>query len=427
MFGLFNERKNGARQPWINQESQPGKRWRRRLEFEQLTSRILPSVNPVSLVGSGQLLIHGGRGNDTVTVALDSADPSKLEVVSNGRTYTFDASAVATILFQGGKGNDAFTNNTSISCLAKGGAGNDTLVGGAVADRLFGGEGKDTLDGAEGDDVLLGGGGKDLLEGGEGDDAVIGGAGNDTCDGGLGNDYLQGSAGNDRLYGGLGDDFVMGSAGFDHGSGNGGNDICSAEVEDDDVTFEADLTGAGAAAGEAEFNATTAKFELEIQGATANTTFDVAIDGVVVGQITTNDEGEGELELSRVSFTVNDQSTIAVGDPNSNGLSGTFVSEEAAELELTATLTSSVDDVSGHAEFEHQEFELEIKRATANATFDVAIDGVIVGQITTNEEGEGELTLSGMALAINEGSTITVGDSASPLLQGTFVKSTQDD
>jgi Ca2+-binding RTX toxin-like protein len=53
---------------------------------------------------------------------------------------------------------------------AKGGAGNDTLQGNGVSNRLVGGAGKDTLIGGQGDDRLDGGTGMDSMNGGAGQD-----------------------------------------------------------------------------------------------------------------------------------------------------------------------------------------------------------------------------------------------------------------
>lgn len=47
-----------------------------------------------------------------------------------------------------------------------GGAGDDTLRGGAGDDVLIGGDGLDTMDGGYGDDILIGGQGADNLKGG---------------------------------------------------------------------------------------------------------------------------------------------------------------------------------------------------------------------------------------------------------------------
>jgi hypothetical protein len=78
------------------------------------------------------------------------------------------------------------------------------------------------------------------------------------------------------------------------------------------------------------------------------------------------------------------------------------------------------------------EFELEIEGATPNSVFDVTVDGVVVGQITTDEFGNGELNFSndpdGTAEVafldnfpeIGADSVVTVGNEAGVILQGTF-------
>lgn len=56
---------------------------------------------------------------------------------------------------------------------AETGAGNDTLRGNALANRLVGGAGNDIVDGAEGNDTLIGGPGNDTLIGGSGEDTAV--------------------------------------------------------------------------------------------------------------------------------------------------------------------------------------------------------------------------------------------------------------
>jgi serralysin len=99
--------------------------------------------------------------------------------------------------------------------ILRGGPGNDVLLGGPGNDYLFGGGGHDELRGGAGDDVLLGGPGKDRLFGGGGHDELRGGAGNDHLVGGPGNDRLFGGPGNDRLIGGPGADLLVGGDGAD--------------------------------------------------------------------------------------------------------------------------------------------------------------------------------------------------------------------
>jgi len=96
------------------------------------------------------------------------------------------------------------------------GAGNDTLVGGEIFDRL---------DGNAGDDLITGGQGDDALWGGDGKDTITGDVGNDSIDGGNGGDLLTGLDGDDVLIGGGGADLVLGLDGDDTATGDDGNDI----------------------------------------------------------------------------------------------------------------------------------------------------------------------------------------------------------
>src|SRR5262249_20285582 len=152
---------------------------------------------PVTLSASGQLLIHGTAGDDTVSISVTPHAKGKLQVVYDGQQYTFGARGVKKIVFDGGAGNDSFTNNTAIRSVADGGTGKGTLVGGSGNDTLIGGAGDDMLLGRGGNDLLEGGTGKDVLRGARGADTLSGGLGDDTLDGGQGNDDLSGDGGSD--------------------------------------------------------------------------------------------------------------------------------------------------------------------------------------------------------------------------------------
>lgn len=71
------------------------------------------------------------------------------------------------IEFFGGSGADSFTNDTDFFCIAKGGAGKDTLKGGTKGDDLRGDAGNDTLEGRGGADTLFGQSGNDHLHAGD--------------------------------------------------------------------------------------------------------------------------------------------------------------------------------------------------------------------------------------------------------------------
>lgn len=134
---------------------------------------------------------------------------------------------------KGGSGDDAMIGNVADNALT-GGLGNDTLRGLSGEDKLKGGKGDDFLIGHKADDLIYGGHGHDKINGNSGDDKLLGGAGNDTIKGSGGNDTLKGGSGRDilegqqgadNLNGGSGDDTLIGGKGADTyffapGSGN---------------------------------------------------------------------------------------------------------------------------------------------------------------------------------------------------------------
>jgi serralysin len=81
-------------------------------------------------------------------------------------------------------------DNRSLIENAKGGSGNDFILGNDAKNTLKGNNGKDTLKGEKGNDKLFGGNGKDKL---------FGGGGKDKLDSGKGNDKLKGNGGNDKF------------------------------------------------------------------------------------------------------------------------------------------------------------------------------------------------------------------------------------
>jgi serralysin len=168
---------------------------------------------------------------------------------------------------RGGSGNDTLIGNAVANVLT-GNAGDDWLSGGAGGDTLNGGAGfdiasyqsasagviaslgspggtggeaagdkfsgiealegsnfADRFTGGNGDDTLWGMGGDDYLEGGNGLDMLWGGDGADTLIGANGNDTLMGEGGNDTLDGSNGNDVLNGGAGNDVLTGSLGDDI----------------------------------------------------------------------------------------------------------------------------------------------------------------------------------------------------------
>lgn len=436
------------------------------LGLEELQARNLLSVSPVSLVGHGQLMITGTKGDDILSVS-NASTGNKVVVDYNGQNFSFAAASVKKIAVQTGAGNDLFSNNTGIACQVNGGVGNDTLNGGSGNDILQGGVGKDSLFGGAGKDLLTGDDGNDLLDGGTDDDTLEGGAGNDqeiggvgddnlqgddgldSLSGGIGNDFLRGGAANDVLHGGLGNDTCDGGLGSDSVSGDEGEDDVTGENENTDAAFEANLAsvaGATGAIGKAEYNATSGEFQVEVHGAVASTSYDVFIDVagdgsnfVKVGTVATDGKGQGALELRNSTDVPAVQAGSMVQLKNAAGdvIQGTFSAQKDDEGDQTEEFQAplindqGVTGLVGIAQFNAQEknFEAHIRGAAANTTYNVTVDKAVIGQITTDSKGCGHLEISQATFTVAEKSTIQVSDLAGnpPILHGTFTSATSSD
>jgi len=160
---------------------------------------------------------------------------------------------------RGGDGNDRLIGNAADNEL-NGAAGNDVLLGGAGDDRLAGGPGKNLLRGEAGNDVytlardadlniatpdpgvdtvrvthsyVLGAQQENLtLIGGSRGDGVGNAAANLIIGNGAAN-VLRGENGSDELRGGGGDDQLYGGPGGDVLSGDGGRDVLRGEAGND--------------------------------------------------------------------------------------------------------------------------------------------------------------------------------------------------
>lgn len=180
--------------------------------LEACEPRLLLSVSAVFYAQRGVLSVLGDGGNNTVEFSRNAAGG----ILVNGgavRVVGGSPSVANTALIQafGLGGHDVITLNEANGALPRanlfGGAGNDTLTGGASSDQLFGQAGNDTLLGRGGVDLLFGGSDADTLTGGDGDDLVFG------------------ESGNDRLIWNPGDDTDLneGGGGIDTVEVNGGN------------------------------------------------------------------------------------------------------------------------------------------------------------------------------------------------------------
>jgi hypothetical protein len=178
-----------------------------------------------------------------------------------------------------------------------------------------------------------------------------------------------------------------------------------------EATFAASLTNSTGATGRASYNPTTQVLNVHVTGAAASSTLDVAIDGTTVGTLTTNSSGNGSATFTGVTITAG--STITVGD----------LTETFTQIRFTASLTGATG-VTGTSEYNsvRNKLHLSVTGAAADTTYNVTVNGVVVGQLTTNSSGAGRFKGAPSGVTIAAGSTISVSDTLGDpaILQGTF-------
>jgi Ca2+-binding RTX toxin-like protein len=159
---------------------------------------------------TGQIIIEGDEGEDDIHVKRrmvkgreDGVIVESLDDDGNVmQSYTLNAQEAKGAIILGGEGDDRIEVDESVHANLNlaGGAGDDTILGGAGNDNIHGGAGDDDIDGRAGNDTI---------RGGAGDDALWGGAGNDTIIGETGDDQLHGDEGRDTTYSDSNDSVVV--------------------------------------------------------------------------------------------------------------------------------------------------------------------------------------------------------------------------
>jgi serralysin len=250
-------------------------------------------IKDVQAIGTYYETIWDTKGKDTIR--YDGARNARIDLTAATLNYSPTGGGVVSFVdgiwggftiaagvvienARGGSGDDVLIGNAAKNELY-GNDGADFLMGRGGADKLDGGAGfdtasyvdsaagvkvslssgsgsggdaqgdtlkhieavvgsafNDTLTGSNGDNTLTGGAGNDKLDGGNGNDTLDGGDGNDTLDGGNGNDVLSGGAGNDKLSGGNNVDTLSGGAGVD--TLDGGNGADTLDGGDDNDTLD---------------------------------------------------------------------------------------------------------------------------------------------------------------------------------------------
>ena len=210
-------------------------------------------VQRANVASAKELVINGTADRDVLLLALSDLPESLESIRINGGDgadkivlTAIDDAFTGTITLNGEAGNDIINAARSSKAVSiDGGAGDDRLIGGQVADVINAGDGEDFVNGKGGDDQIDGGGGNDKLNGavgndqingGDGDDKINGQAGDDVIDAGAGNDTAKGQIGDDVIRGGDGNDVIVGGAGNDNLHGGNGDDMLRGN-KGDDVLF----------------------------------------------------------------------------------------------------------------------------------------------------------------------------------------------
>ncbi len=235
-----------------------------------------------------------------------------------------------------------------------------------------------------------------------------------TDDSGSGAIALKGSL---AVTPAAGDTVAVGTATGDLAVRTAGHD----EGDENEVKLTTQLTDTtGAVTGTASFKSETEDGNTEsnlvvtINGTAASTDIAVMIDGNTVGTISTDANGNGSLVLKDAAITVNEGSTIAVGDAT-----GTFAlaPEVTSVLHLRSRLSDSASGATGTAIFLSRTLSdgsvdskliVNVRGAAAGSTLDVAIDGTVVGTIDTDVNGNGHAVLTNVSVTPTAGSAISV-------------------
>ena len=189
--------------------------------------------------GDGSDYLDGGAGNDSMdggagddTYVVNATGDRVVEGLDGG----IDTVRTALTAFTLGANVENLVLTATAAATGTGNELDNTITGGAGANKLFGLDGFDFLFGGGGNDSLYGGTGNDQIDGGIGNDSMLGGTGDDLILGGTGNDRLDGEDGADTLSGGIGNDVLLGRAGDDVLDGGDGADTLNGGLGHDSYT-----------------------------------------------------------------------------------------------------------------------------------------------------------------------------------------------
>ena len=153
----------------------------------------------------------------------------------------------------------------------------------------------------------------------------------------------------------------------------------------------------GSTGAKVEFEIEKGKLEISIEKALPRTTYQVTLSGNTIATLVTDSRGKASLKVAATTAVASAIAgdTVAVSGIGSGVLTLHGSSHSNSSLgssKLTASLTGAG---TGKAELDtkgtKQKFEVEMRGLSPNTTYDVTIDGVLVGKLSTNKSGKAEL------------------------------------
>ena len=162
-------------------------------------------------VNNAAFTLNGGTGFDEVhllgTNGVDTVTSTGATLTQAGGTVTF-GTALERANIDAFDGDDSINITTfaAVPTIIRGGLGDDTILGSALADLIYGGSGNDVLIGAAGSDTIYGEDGNDRFGEPAAGDPAANDPGNDTFFGGDGSDLFvwDPGDGSDTIEGGAG-------------------------------------------------------------------------------------------------------------------------------------------------------------------------------------------------------------------------------
>ena len=153
----------------------------------------------------------------------------------------------------------------------------------------------------------------------------------------------------------------------------------------------------GSTGAKVELEIEKGKLEISIEKALPRTTYPVTLSGNTIATLVTDSRGKATLKIAATTAVSSAMTgdLVAVSGIGSGVLSLHGSSQSNSSLgssKLTASLTGVG---TGKAELEtkgtKRKFEVEMRGLSPNTTYDVTIDGVLVGKLSTNKSGKAEL------------------------------------